>query len=73
MSKVLFVLSVALLLGACARADNTTAVGEHNLSKGRCTDIHIKDKTYHESMTLNQCKMVSGTFTPRNRKGFVWF
>lgn len=73
MSKALSVLCLVVLLGGCARADNPAAVGQHNLSKGRCTDIYIENKTYHENMTLNQCNMVGGKFTPRNRQGFIWF
>ena len=74
MTKTLLTaLTAVLLLTACARGDTTAAVGSHNLSKGTCTAIHADGHEYKEEMTQNNCQMVGGKFTPRNRKKIVWF
>lgn len=78
MSKLIPLALTALILGACKASTTPEAIGEHNLSKGRCTDIPLCDaqgncKHVSDESVQYVCEMVGGTFEPRELKTRRWF
>lgn len=77
MSKILVLSLVALSLAACKAPITPEAIGKHNLSKGRCTDIPLCDtqgqcRQVNDESVKYVCDMVGGSFEPRELKKQRW-
>lgn len=72
MTRFTFLVAFIMLLTACG-SNTPEAIGEHNLSKGQCTNIPNHGQAVSDEMTQDVCRMVGGTFVPRNHLKKVWF
>lgn len=73
MKNPLILLTLLTVLSACSAPNSPEAIGEHNLSKGKCTDIPDNNRPVSDEMVQNACQMVGGQFVPRNHLKRRWF
>lgn len=70
MNKFICLTFFALLLSACKAPTTPEAIGEHNLSKGRCVDIAMCDAngqcdSVRDESVQYVCQMIGGRFEAR--------
>lgn len=73
MTRISLCCACALIIAACSAPNSPEAIGEYNLSKGKCTNIKDNARAINDKMTQDVCKMVEGEFVPRNHKKRAWF
>lgn len=78
MNKITTVFLLSFMLTACKAPNTPEALGEHNLSKGRCVDIPMCDaqgqcQAIRDESVQYVCEMVGGKFEPREFKKTAWF
>lgn len=70
MGRFLIIILCGAVMTACRHTPE--ALGEHNLSLGKCVNItQCQDgncPVYKEKMTIGECDAVGGSFVPRDHK-----
>lgn len=73
MKTILTMLTLGMMITACSAPNSPEAVGEHNLSKGKCVNIPDDGRMVSDEMIQNTCMMVGGEFQPRDHLKRRWF
>lgn len=67
--KKTLLLVLVLILSSCAKNNSEYALGEHNLSKGKCKNIqNCKGGKCKDESVQYVCEMIGGEFQPREFK-----